>query len=271
MTIDQLEMIAALVAEGSMQKAAKSLNKSQPSLSVGIKKVEDFYNIKLFSRESYRPTLTEEGKVFFLNAQQVLNSHRKLHKVATELAANIEPQIHIVADPIVTLPQVQGLLEKAAALSDITQLVLSEDVLEGPLNTLIEKKADFAIGYCPPHRSSEVDKKPIGQIELISVVKKGLNYKDLPNIVVSEVAQNEDEKPSGSPHRWYVSNHWRKEELILCGCGWGRMSKFKVKDFKDKLSVIKSVDRGEVQLGIFLMINKDRPLGKVGRQLWDAI
>ena len=67
MTIDQIKMLHAVVQQGSMQRAAKTLHKSQPSLSVAIKKIEELYNIQLFDRQTYRPTLTTEGELFYKN------------------------------------------------------------------------------------------------------------------------------------------------------------------------------------------------------------
>ena len=270
MTIDQLEMIEALVSEGSMQKAAKRLNKSQPSLSVGIKKIEEYYDLKLFSRESYRPTLTEEGKIFLRSAQEVLDSHRKLHKVATELAAKTEPKVHIVIDPIVLLSSIKKLLEKAMSFCNTTQLIFTEDVLEGPINSLIAKKAQFAIGHCPSHRSWEVIRKKIGHIDLVPVVKKGLDYKSLPNVVVAETSPSHRLQKNNKAH-WYVSNHRRKEELIIGGYGWGRMSKLKQSKMKDQLAVIKSSEYESVHLEVYMMAHNELPLGKVAKQLWDMV
>ncbi|MCJ8277283.1 MAG: LysR family transcriptional regulator, partial [Bdellovibrionales bacterium] len=267
---DQLEMIEALVLEGSMQKAAKRLNKSQPSLSVGIKKIEEHYGIKIFSRESYRPSLTEEGKVFYRNTLEVLDSHRNLHKVATELAAEMEPQISIIMDPIVMMSQVQKILEKATQFKKITQKSFTEDVLEGPLDALMDKKAHFAIGHCPPHRTWEVHKKQVGHIELCPVVKKGLDFRKLPNIVVSQNFPSNTSTQQKSP-LWHVTTHARKEELILGGYGWGRISKLKLKNYRDQLSIIKSSKVDSLHLDVFLMSNKEIPLGKVGKTLWDSI
>ncbi|MGB0452911.1 MAG: helix-turn-helix domain-containing protein [Bacteriovoracaceae bacterium] len=46
MTLDQIEMIEAIINEGSYQAAAKKLSKSQPSLSNGVKKLKSFMGFR---------------------------------------------------------------------------------------------------------------------------------------------------------------------------------------------------------------------------------
>lgn len=47
MTIDQLETLEMIVEKGSFKAAAEALHKTQPSLSVAIKKLEDEFDLKL--------------------------------------------------------------------------------------------------------------------------------------------------------------------------------------------------------------------------------
>lgn len=270
MTLDQIEMLEAIVVEGSMQKAAKKLYKSQPSLSVGIKKIEEFYGIKIFSRETYRPTLTKEGEVFYKNALPVLESHRRLHKIATELGSGVESEIRIAIDPLVEISKVNQFLSAALPHSATTSLSFIEGVLEGPMELLVQGDVEFAIGHCPPHRSHEVLKKKIEQLELIPVMKKGGNLNDLPNIVVSELSGS-SEMPQTKDFSWHVTSHSRKEELILAGLGWGRMSQNKINTFKGTLTKIKSKEHLKASLDIYIMVKKQAPLGKVSQQMWKSL
>ncbi|MBC7465978.1 MAG: LysR family transcriptional regulator [Bdellovibrio sp.] len=73
MTFDQLETLEMIVEKGSFKAAADHLHKTQPSLSVAIKKLEEEFDLKLFNRDQYRPKLTAEGIVFYNWAKQTLN------------------------------------------------------------------------------------------------------------------------------------------------------------------------------------------------------
>ena len=269
MTIDQLEMLEAIVLEGSMQKAALRIHKSQPSLSMGIKKIEDLYGIRLFSRETYRPSLTQEGEIFYQNALKVLSSHRALEKIARELSGTVEPRIHIVIDPIVSLSRVEHCLKEALSALDTTQIVINEGVLDYPIEALLNKEVQFAIGHCPPNRFQDVEKKKVGIVELVPAIQKGLDFRKLPNIVVTEDSDLQDLKRS--PHStWYVCSHSRKEELINAGLGWGRIPKLKVKESNGRLSHVRSLSHQKFNLEIYLMIHKEAPLGFVGSKMWSV-
>ena len=74
MTIRHLRIFVAVVKEGKMGIAAKSLFISQPSVSQAIKEIEDYYGIKLFERLSKKLYITENGQLLFQYAQHILQS-----------------------------------------------------------------------------------------------------------------------------------------------------------------------------------------------------
>lgn len=268
MTLDQLEMIEAVVEEGSMQKAAKKLHKSQPSLSVGIKKVEETYGIEIFSRKSYRPTLTAAGKRFYKGVSNVLESQRRLKRLAQELTEGIETEIRIVIDPLVSIQTLSPLLKAALPFRETTQLILTESVLEGPVQSILEERTHFAIGYCTPEQAKRLEIKPLHKVELISAIQKDLTSSQVPNIVATNIQEGESNFVS-LEHSWSVSSHLRKEELILEGLGWGGVSKEVFNQNRSKLKMLRT--KGQTfELPIFLMKNKHLTLGKVAHAIWNA-
>lgn len=57
----------------NFRKAAEHLNLSQPSITVHIHELEDFLQVKLFKREKNRVRLTEAGKAFLIEAEEISN------------------------------------------------------------------------------------------------------------------------------------------------------------------------------------------------------
>lgn len=78
MTIEQLNYFITIVKVGSYQKAALELNLSQSSLSKHIIKMESELNVKLFNRSHRTIILTEDGKIAFNYALEIVKSYRKL-------------------------------------------------------------------------------------------------------------------------------------------------------------------------------------------------
>ena len=65
MNLKQMEYFVAIVNEGNISAAAKSLHISQPPLSAQMKLLEDELGVVLFERGSRSIFLTEAGKIFY--------------------------------------------------------------------------------------------------------------------------------------------------------------------------------------------------------------
>lgn len=63
MTLRHLTIFAAVVDAGGMNKAAKVLHLSQPSISQAVAELEQHYGVKLFERLSQRLYLTKDGEL----------------------------------------------------------------------------------------------------------------------------------------------------------------------------------------------------------------
>ena len=85
MTTLQLSYIVAVAEEHSVSKAAEKLHVAQPSLSRLITSIESKYSIKLFRRSEQKLVLTQAGKIFVDNAQQILNLNRNFENVLQDL------------------------------------------------------------------------------------------------------------------------------------------------------------------------------------------
>jgi DNA-binding transcriptional LysR family regulator len=279
MTLDQLEMIEAIISEGSYQAAARKIHKSQPSLSAGIKKVEEFYSIQIFSRDGYRPVLTEVGKRFFEEAKATLTSYRQLHKLATELGAGLEPELTVSIDPIVLGHRFTPLLNTLLEFKCKTVLTMKSGVLFDNAHRLLTGEADLAIGNFPQIDNSSIEQIKLCTIELVPVVHKSLiEGKDvskellqgLPNIVVQTRQKDDSQISTSSGYKWFVDSHARKSELIFMGMGWGRISKLQLPEHDELVTLPESIVE-PINIDIHLMRNKQTPHGPVAREIWDAM
>lgn len=76
MTLQQLKYVITIADCNSMNKAAKALFISQPSLSAAIKELEDEIGIELFRRNNRGITITLEGSEFLGYARQVVEQYQ---------------------------------------------------------------------------------------------------------------------------------------------------------------------------------------------------
>lgn len=74
MTLRHIKIFIAVCETGSTVKASSYLNLAQPSISLAIKELENYYGIKLFDRISRKLILTEAGENFLKYARIINNS-----------------------------------------------------------------------------------------------------------------------------------------------------------------------------------------------------
>ncbi|WP_050527940.1 LysR family transcriptional regulator [Pseudorhodobacter aquimaris] len=78
--IDKLEMFIAVAREAHFGRAAQSLNISQPSLSSGIKQLEEQLGVQLVFRGSRFGGLTPEGQTALIWAQRIVGDARQFRE-----------------------------------------------------------------------------------------------------------------------------------------------------------------------------------------------
>ena len=84
MTIRHLKIFVTVSDLGSVTKAAEKLYVSQPSISVAIKNLEEYYNVKLFERLPRKLMLTEAGKSLLEQARHIISLYDDMEKGALD-------------------------------------------------------------------------------------------------------------------------------------------------------------------------------------------
>lgn len=109
MNYNILRYFMAVYEEKSMTSAARKLFIAQPSLSQGIRKLEEELGVKLFDRSKTPLRVTEAGEIFAHWAKDVLSSEQRMRQYLSDLSSNklrkltigVTPQICREIFPIV--------------------------------------------------------------------------------------------------------------------------------------------------------------------------
>ncbi len=280
MTYDQLVTLDSIVKYGSFKAASEFLHKSQPSLSMAIKKLEEEFQINLFDRSEYRPKLTEEGKLFYKKAKLALAHMRSLELFGEELGMGVEPEIKVGIDGLAPLGKILCELKNFFNDFKTTDLTLSMGQISGVLEKVLSKEID--IGFTPIHFSnSEIESVEVYITMMIPVIKDQqitslTSLKKIPQVVVTDSSKNPIEGSFGvleDVRRWNVSSMDAKKEVINSGLGWGRLPNFMIDEdlssgFLKKIS-IKEIETHEVK--VFMIRNKSKPVGPITKKLWDQV
>ena len=86
MELFSLRCFVEVARRGSFTKAAQQLYRTQPAVSVQVRKLEDELEQVLFDRGTRKPVLTESGMVLFASAKELLEKIDGLKDLVAESA-----------------------------------------------------------------------------------------------------------------------------------------------------------------------------------------
>lgn len=203
MNLKQLEAFVAIADEGSFSRAAKSLFLTQPTVSAHISSLEQELNVRLFVRNTKEVNLSEDGKVLYSYAKQMVSLQKQIERVFDKTRKEGSHCLRIAASSVPAqylLPQILAqfsekypeeqfkLMETDSA--KVVEQVVNYNVDIGFTGTVFEKKHCQYI--------------PFYQDELIIITPNSEKFRKL-----KEVKDTEDEQ-QGEDKMWI-----QKEPVIL--------------------------------------------------------
>ncbi len=148
-TLRQLQFLVALGESGSFSRAAEACHVTQPTLSAGIKELEDLFGVPLAEREARGATLTHAGEIAVARASALLADAHALVQAVTCAGALFSGPFHLGAIPTIApfvLPQIVGLLTRK--YPDL-KLYLTEDRTQRLVDQLRARTLDAAFIALP--------------------------------------------------------------------------------------------------------------------------
>ena len=283
MTIDQLLTLDAIVKQGSFKAASEFLHKTQPSLSVSIKNLEEEFGILIFNREGYRPVLTEAGKTFYKKALSTINEYKKLQKLGNEMGAGNETQIEICIDAIFPIGRIKEVLGKYIDPENSVALNLNTDVLDGVMAKIKNGDVDFALG--PATDDPEIESLQIAEVNLIPVISPEIfekvgtdleKLKQFPLIVVeSSIRKTYSSIPGSiSDNYWFTTDFYMKQQLIEASLGWGRLPEHQVESSIKNNNLVPLEQFDEIQckkIPLFILRLKTKVMGPHTKKIWASL
>jgi LysR family transcriptional activator of nhaA len=135
--------------EGSVSRAAKTLRLAQPTLSGQIRKLEEAFDEKLFTRTGRRLVLTEMGRVAYRYADEIFGIGRELTETLRGRPAQRPARLLVGITDVLPKLITHRLLETALELPEPVQLVCHEGKTERLLADLAIHAYDLVITDSP--------------------------------------------------------------------------------------------------------------------------
>lgn len=284
MTFDQVLVFHKIVQTGSFKSAAAELHKTQPAISLAIKKLEEEMEVDLFDRSGYRPQLTQHGHAFYERSLKVLQGMNELEGLTTSFRKKEEPEIFVSVDGISPLPNLLHVFKNFSEKFPLTKLNLSFDILTESERRVLDRECQIGIThFVSDHNALEV--VPITSVKMLPVISKDLlkekKIKEQSDLLeIDQIVIGDKQGPKGRSFglldggkKWRINDSNFKRDIILAGLGWGHLAEHSIaREVQEKkLVVLDFEDIHTRELSINLIRLKKNQLGVVAKNLWDEL
>jgi len=143
--LSQWSALQAVVDEGSFQKAASKLHRSQSSVSYAVQTLQDGLGVKLLEVQGRKAQLTEAGEALLRRSRSLTSMAQDIEQYAINLKQGWEAEVHLSFEAIYPFTDLMQIMAKFESQSRGTRVQLHETVLSGSSEVIIQKKVDLAI------------------------------------------------------------------------------------------------------------------------------
>lgn len=156
--IDKLEMFLAVTKEGHFGRAAQSLGITQPTLSAGIKQLEEQLGVLLIFRGSRFGGLTPEGQSALVWARKIVGDTRQLREEMRATRHGLSGRLRIAVIPTALTWVAKISARFGAAHPNVAFTILSRTSAE-ILQMIDDLEIDAGISY--------LDNEPLGKVSTV--------------------------------------------------------------------------------------------------------
>ncbi len=151
MNLRDLQYVVAVAELQHFGRAAERCHVSQPTLSMQIRKVEDYLGVELFERSGRRVLVTSAGEQIVDKARVLLRDYEELQLTAKRLKDPSAGQYRLGAFPTLAPYLLPRIVPAIHAAFPRLRLLLLEDKTEQLLTRLRRGQLDLALLALPVH------------------------------------------------------------------------------------------------------------------------
>jgi DNA-binding transcriptional LysR family regulator len=145
MELMQLEMFVAMIEERSVQKAAERVSRTQPAVSIALRKLEDHVGIALLDRSRRRGyRLTQAGELLYEFASSMVAMRNEVLSTLRGKTNGCTGRLSIGASGAASLRRVQALATTFCERHPRVRVETVSDQPEKLLRDVVDRKIDAA-------------------------------------------------------------------------------------------------------------------------------
>ena len=150
LTLDALVVLDAITQKGSFAAAANALYRVPSTVTYSVQKLEEDLGFVIFQKEGRRSVLTPAGKVLLEQGRELLLAADRIVETAHKVDSGWESTLNITLDTLWDINNFYPLVVEFYKLNTGVEVNLSEEVLGGSIDAIVEHRADIVIGSPAP-------------------------------------------------------------------------------------------------------------------------
>ena len=278
-SIDQWEVLAAVVDAGGFAQAAQALHKSQSAVSYAVAQLQQALGVRLLRMEGRRAVLTPAGAELLRRSRGVVEQFTRLEALARAIDRGWESELALVIDASLPQALLLGILAELRASCPHTTVSLADAVLSGAEEAIVEAAADVVV-------TTRVPQGWLGDwlmdVEMIAVsspahplqgLQRTLTLEDLAQhtqVVVRDSGRlhPRDEGWLGAPHRWTVASLEASHAAVRAGLAYAWLPAHGVEEdiAGGRLKALPLAVGGTRRMSLYVVLVKGETAGPAARK-----
>jgi DNA-binding transcriptional LysR family regulator len=144
-SLEHWGVLAAVIDEGGFARAAAATHRSQSAVSYALARLQETLDVRLLSIEGRKAVLTPEGHTLLTRVRPLLRELETLERLARSVKQGWEPVLSLVVDAAFPRDLVLQIVAELQRLCPNTQIELSDAVLSGAEDAIVEPGADVVV------------------------------------------------------------------------------------------------------------------------------
>jgi DNA-binding transcriptional LysR family regulator len=169
MEMAQLEYFSQVVQEKSFSKAADRVFRTQPAVSIAIRRLEDEIGLPLLDRTQKNPVPTDAGKVVYDYAQRILALRDQVGQAIAELQSLKKGRVRVGANESTSLYLLPELILQFREKHPQVKVEIFRQVSHRLPREVLERNIDFALMASEP-TDRELEAFPVLNDELVLIM-----------------------------------------------------------------------------------------------------
>ncbi|WJV55897.1 LysR family transcriptional regulator [Pectobacteriaceae bacterium CE90] len=270
-TLEQWELLRAVIEYGGFAQAAEASNRSQSSVSYQISVLQKRIGVPLLKQVGRKAELTAQGQLLLSQALPLLAAFRDLESRAEGLKRGVRARIDLVVDCIFPKNHLFAVLRAFQQRHPLTQIHLAEVLRSESPAQLTDKDADIwlitqpADGITRGRLLMEIMFVAIAHCDHpLHQISAPLSNNDLARYPLIEFVDRRQQKNSRrmpvSAENWTFTTVEAAIEAITHGVGYGWLPESRIRHWLDcgELKPLPLIQGAHRATSLYLVVNEEK-------------